>query len=128
MAGVDKALEAVGAAVGIGYGIEIDAVVAPSAVARVGRDWHDLNVGDAEFEEVVEAGDGAVERAFRGECPDVQLVEDGACEWRGLPASIVPGEGGVIVDSRQAVDSARLPKAARIGVGSWVVVEEKSVV
>ena len=54
MAGVDEALQAVGTAVRLVHGEELDAVVAPAELARKRCDRHQLNVRDAELREVIE--------------------------------------------------------------------------
>ena len=76
MAGVDQALEAVRAAVGVVGRVQVDAVVAPAALAGELGDGHQLDGVDAEVDEVVEVVDGAVEGPLGGERADVELVED----------------------------------------------------
>src|SRR5690606_14587132 len=75
VAGVDESLEAVGAAVGVVRGEQVDAVVAPAAVAGELGHGQQLDGVDAELDEVGQAGDGAVEGALGGERADVELVE-----------------------------------------------------
>ncbi len=128
MAGVDEALEAVGAAVVIVHGEQGDAVVAPAIFAGKLDDGHQLDMGDAQFKEIVEPFDRGVEGSRGGEGADVHLVDDGAGERRPLPALVAPRECFVVVEPRRAVNSMGLPQTARIGIGGWIVVEQKGVV
>jgi hypothetical protein len=66
-------------------------------------------VSNAEFDEVVEAGDCGIERALGSEGADVQFIDDGAGEGGGLEFVIAPLKCGVIVEAREAVDSVWLP-------------------
>ena len=99
MAGVDEAFERVGAAVVFGYGEQVDAVVAPAAIASERRNRHDFDVRDAKLVEVIEALDGRVEGACRGEGPDVHFVHDCAARGGACHRSIVPLESRVVIEA-----------------------------
>ena len=73
MTGIDEAVQAVGAAVRRLHGVREHAVVAPIAHAGKRGDGHDLDRGDPEIAQIVEAVDGRVERARVGEGADVHL-------------------------------------------------------
>ena len=72
---VDEAREPVRAAVGAVRREGEHAVVAPAALAREGRDRHQLDRGHAELGELRQARGGRVERALGRERADVQLVD-----------------------------------------------------
>ncbi len=113
--GIDQAFQAFGPSVGVVRGIQVDPVVAPAALAGELRHRHQLQVSDAEFGQVVEPVDHAVESARRGEGADVDLLDHRRSQWRRLPASVVPDETGMIQPARRAVYALRLPGGARIG-------------
>ena len=76
VARVDEArLRPSGPAVGVMRRVQVDPVVAPAAVARELGDRHQLDVRDAQRDEMVEVLDRPVERALGRERPDVQLVD-----------------------------------------------------
>ena len=50
---------------------------------------------------MVEVGDRRVERAFRRERADVQLVEHGAGQREAAPVRVAPGVPVVVVDPRR---------------------------
>src|SRR5437762_11014761 len=54
--------------------------------------------------------------AFRSEGTNVQLINDGARERFGLPIVIGPGKGGMIDQTRRAMQAIRLE--LRPGVGN----------
>ena len=60
----------------------------PSRGARELRDRHQLDVRDAERDQVIEVRDRAVERATARECPDVELVDDASCKRHGVEAGV----------------------------------------
>ena len=64
MGGIDEALEPIRTAVGWLNGKKRNAVVAPAVLAGEFGDRHQLDVRDAEFDEVVEAIDCGVEGAL----------------------------------------------------------------
>src|SRR5271157_894519 len=128
MGGIDESLEPVGTAVELPHREEVDAVVAPAMVAGELGNRHQLDVGDAEVDEVVQPIDGGLERALGSEGSNVQLVDDAGGKRRSMPSSVSPGEWVVIVEARRAVDSIGLPRAARIGVRSRVIVEKEGIV
>ena len=114
MARVDEtACRPVGPAVGVVRGEEVDAVVAPAAVARELGHRHELDGVDAQLDEVVEVLDDAVERALRCERADVELVEHGAGQGQASPAAVGPGERRVVDDGRQPVDAVGLRSGER---------------
>ena len=85
---VDEALQRGGPAVGLVHGVGRDAVVAPVPLARERLHRHELDAGDAQLHEVREPLRGGVERARRGEGPDVQLVEDEVLPRDAGPAAV----------------------------------------
>ena len=98
--GVDQPLQAVGPAVGLVRGPEVDAVVAPAAAAREVGDRHQLDRGDAQLGELGQVRDDRVERAVLRERPDVQLVDDQLLERHAVPAGVVPRPRTGIHDAR----------------------------
>ena len=84
-------------------------------------------MGDAEINQIFQVRDRAVEGALWAEGADVEFIEDRAGFGRAAPQLIVPLVGGVVVQLRHAVHAVLLAQAAGIGVGRWVVVNQKSV-
>ncbi len=113
MAGVDKALESLRSAVGILGGERIDPVVAPVALAGKLRDRHDLDRGDSKRYQIVQLLNGRIEGACRGECADVQFIEDVAVQGDAPPAVVRPGKSRVY-DLRGAVNTLRLKARGRV--------------
>jgi hypothetical protein len=114
-------------AVGVVGGEEIDAVVAPPALARELGHGQELEVGDAEVDEVGESGDGGVERAVGGERADVGLVDERPRQRRRPPPQVVrPPEGGVVHHPGPAVDPLRLE--LRPGIGERRAAVERELV
>jgi hypothetical protein len=75
VAGVDQLLQVVRMAVGAVGRVQIDAVIAPTVLAGEGVDREQLDVGDAQVDEVIEVFDGAEERAGFTERAHVELVD-----------------------------------------------------
>ena len=106
-------MESCRATVGALRGEEIDADIAPSLPAGELRDRHELDGVDAQVEEVVEACDRGVERAFWCERADVQLVDDCRAERKPSPyVEVAPARG--FDESRSPVNACRLPPRTRI--------------
>jgi hypothetical protein len=120
--GVDEALEALGAAVGAVRAVGQHAVVAPAAGAGELGDGHDLDRGDAEVGEGVEAVDGGVEGAGLGEGADVELVDHRLLPGAAGPVGL-PVEGGVGERAR-AVHVAGLGAGGGVGHGHAVGEDE----
>src|SRR5215210_4508775 len=89
----------------------VEAVVAPTALAREGRDRHQLDRCDAELAQLAQARDDAVEGAHGTERADVELVDDEIVEREALPLW-GPRQ---IDDRRRPSDPMRLPAGARVG-------------
>jgi hypothetical protein len=70
--------------------VEVDAVVAPAALARELRDRHQLDVGDAQVDQVVEPSIAASKVPSRREGADVELVDHGRRQRRRPPAAVAP--------------------------------------
>ena len=117
--GVDQAGEARGAAVGGERGVDVDAVVAPAALAGEGGDRHHLDRGDAELAQAGEVGDRAVEGARVAEAADVHLVDDevlgGDARRRRRPL-----ERRRVDHLRGAAQAAGLEARARVGTAAAV--------
>ncbi len=127
VAGVDEALQAVRAAVRLVHGVPGDAVVAPvpDPVHPVHR--QDLDMRDAEVDEVVQPLDRGVERAVRSEGADVQLVEHRAGQVAPRPVGVLPPVVQVVVEPRHPVDPVRLPARPGVGQDRLPVVDEEAV-
>ena len=114
--GVDEAREGVRAAVGAVRRRGQHAVVAPAAFAGERRDGHQLDRGDAELGERVEARDRRVERALGRERADVEFVDDELAE-RYDDRVGAPRERPRVEHPRGPAQPARL--LARAGVGEF---------
>src|SRR5439155_18083234 len=95
-------------------GVRVQPVVAPAALAREGRDRHQLDRGHAELAEAAQAWEDAVERPLVAERADVQLVDVELAERDTTPAVVAPCEGGGVEDARRPADALRLPARARV--------------
>ena len=126
--GVDEALEAVRAAVGLVRRVPVDAVVAPAPLAAERVHRHELDVGDAEFDQVRQALDGGVECAAGGERADVQLVDDRARQGPAGPRARPASRSRLVIQPTGPVYAVRLPARTRIGQHRLVVVEQEAVV
>ena len=109
VAAVDEAFEAVGPPVGVVRSIEVDAIVAPAVTTGELRHRHQLDVRHAQGHQMVEARDGAVERASERERADVELVDEPGPERGRPPLPVRPQELGMVHESGRAVNSRRLP-------------------
>ena len=100
VAGVDQTLEPVRPTVGMMWRVEIDAVIAPAAASGKFSHRHQLDMSDAELDQMVELIDGADEGSFRCEGADMKLVDHGGRKRRRLPPSIRPAKS-VVIDGRE---------------------------
>ena len=114
MTGLDQPLQARRPAVDVMWREEIDAVVAPAAIARELRHRHELDGVDAERGEVGEALDDPVKRSGGGERARVQLIKHGALERHAFPAGIGPHVRAVIDNLGQAQHAIGLRCGARV--------------
>ena len=128
MAGVDQPLQPVGSAVGVVGRPQVDPVVAPSAAAGELDDGKQLDGGDTEGDEVVEVGDGAVERALGRERAHVQLVEDRGRQVDARPSLVRPREGRVVDEPGRALDAEGLVRRPGVGPHGAAVDREGVVV
>jgi hypothetical protein len=115
VAGVDQPAQAVGPAVGVVRRPQVHAVVAPAAPPRELGHRHELDGVDSQVDQVVEAADGAVERALGRERPDVDLVQHRMGQVEAPPFVVAPGEGVRVDDPGQPVHTVGLVAGAGIG-------------
>ena len=90
VAGIDEPFQSLRAAVGVLYGIRVDAVIPPVAAAGKLGHRHQLDGGDTELDQVVKALDDSVEGTRRCECSHMQLVNDILTQRSTAPAAILP--------------------------------------
>ena len=109
---VDEPREPVGTAVRAMRRGQVEAVVPPAALAREGRDGHQLDRRHAELAQAAQARDHGVERSLLGERADVELVDDEVVERDALPALVGPGERAGVDDGRRAAHAVRLAHAS----------------
>ena len=115
MGGVDEAAVGLGAAVVFLHGVPEHTVVAPVVGAVEAVDGQQLDVRDAEADEVGQLRDRGVERALGSEGADVQFVDEAARERPARPVLVGPGEGCRVVPRRQLVHPVRLAPRPRVG-------------
>ena len=127
VAGIDQPLEAIGSAVAVVGGEQVDTVVAPPPISPELGDGQQLDGVDAERDQVIQPGHHGVERALGSEGADVQLVQDGRGEIDAPPAPVGPDEGAVVDNPRRPVNARGLPGGARIRP-RWAAVEAVAVV
>ncbi len=113
--GVHQGFEVLGPAIGAVRGEGKDPVIAPVARAREISHRHDLDAGDAEIRQVVQACDGGAEGPLRGEGPKVQLIEHRLAPGPAAPSRVGPGEGGRVDDFAGAMHVLGLEPRGRIG-------------
>jgi hypothetical protein len=111
---VDEAREPGRAAVGGMHGVRVEAVVAPAALAREGRDRHELDRCDTEPAQPAQPRDDSLERPLLAEGADVELVEHEPVEREPRPAGVAPLEGAGVEDPRRSAYALGLPARARI--------------
>ncbi len=106
--------QARGPAVGRVRGEGVEPVVAPVAVAREGRDRHQLDRGHAELPQARQPVDRRLEGALGREGPDVELVHHQLARRHGPPGPDRPGQRRQVQHARRAEHPGRLP--AREGI------------
>ncbi len=121
MAGIDKFLQAGGAAVGRLWRVQAGAVVSPVAISGKLRDRHDLNCGDTEIAKIRKPRNDALKCALGREGAGVEFVDDEVFQRNAGPALIGPAERVGIEDARRTVYAAGLPARNRIGALAFAI-------
>ena len=124
--GVDEPRETRRPAVGTVRRKRVEAVVAPPALARKGRDGHQLDRRHAELAERPQPRHDAGEGPLRGEGADVELVEDELVQLEPRPGRDL--EPGRVEQPRRSAHALRLPARMRVRPGVHTVEEEAVVV
>src|ERR1022692_4419453 len=88
----DQPLEALGPAVGVVRGEQVNPVVAPPARAGELRHGQQLDGVHTQVNEVIQTADHTIEGAFGRTRADVALVQDRAGQRQAPPAVVGPGE------------------------------------
>src|ERR1700734_2371381 len=96
MAGIHEMLQVIRLAVPIEWRIQIHPVIAPPTFAGEISDWHQLNVGYAQFFQIIQVGFGRFERSFGRKSAEMQLVNECTGERGRLPEVIAPNERRVV--------------------------------
>src|SRR6185295_5402749 len=122
VAGVDQALEPLRTSIGVVRRVKIDTIVSPTAASGKFCHRHQLDMTDAEVNQIIEFIDGRDEGSFRCEGSDMKLVDRGGRKRRRLPSSIRPRKGSVI-DEGAKVRQYR--SAARENAGRGPVVRHR---
>ena len=122
---VDEALQRLRPTVSFVHGVQLRPVVAPVAPPRERLDGHELDAGDAQLDQALQARGGGVERALRREGAHVQLVEGELLERQageGVPPRVAPR----VPHLRRPVDAPGL--TARRGIGERSPVRQHELV
>ena len=115
VAGLDERLERSGTAVSA-LGCEGEhAVVTPAPASRKITERHELDGGDSESGQVIEARRRGVERPLGREGSDVELVENQLLPRAPPPSAVGPLEGLRIDHLARPVDVVRLKARGRVG-------------
>src|SRR5438309_11491457 len=122
MGRLDEPLKTFGPAVGGMRCVDVYAVVAPPMLAGEGGDGHDLDRGDAELPQVVQARDDSLERALRRERPHVELIDDEVLEAEAVPPFRLRGDRAD--DLRRTAKTLRLGARDRVGEAFLAVQNE----
>ncbi len=125
--GVDEALEALGAAVGLVHGPQRHTVVPPAVLAGERADGHQLDEVDAQLDQVVQPFGGRLEGAGGREGADVQLVQHRSGQRAAAPAGVRPVERGMVDGAAGSVRAVRLPGRARVRHRTPAVQDERVV-
>lgn len=123
MGPVDEAFQRLGAAVRFVHGPQRDALVAPAVSPGEGAQGHQLDVGDAQFDEMPEPLGSRVQRALTRVRAHVQLVQHRTGQWPPGPLG-TPLVAAVVDDRTEPVRAVRLPARTRIGQHRPVVQRE----
>ena len=124
--GVDKAFEAVWAAVHVAGREQVDAVIAPVARARELGNWQRLERRHAKRRQPRHLLDRAVEGAVECKRADVELIDHLAPDRGDWPVLVVPDEGVRFDHLGWTVRSIGLRTRVRIGIAG-VAVQSKAI-
>jgi hypothetical protein len=127
MSGVNEPLEAGESTVAVLDGVGVDAVVAPIAFAGKLGQRHELDGVDAQFMQVIEFLNDALEVVGSGEGTGMQFVDDTVAEGKAFPAAVVPGESLDVDDFGERVYAFRLTERCGVGERFGIRVETKAV-
>ncbi len=111
---IDEPLDPVRATVSLVRGEEVDPVVSPPPRSGGGGKRHELHVGHAQVDEVVQSSGRRLERSFVGEGAGMKFVNERAGERHLLKPRITPPERIVAYPQRRAVHPFRLTLGPRI--------------
>ncbi len=106
--GVDQFFQTLGATVAVLHRKGENAVVTPVAGAGELGDRHQFDGGDPHVAQFLKARNNRVEGALRGECSDVQFIDDHLGQGPPLPVTVTPGERLMIYDLRGAMHAVGL--------------------
>ena len=112
---VDEPAQVVGPAVGVRRRVERGAVVAPAPLAGEVGERHELDGRHAHLRQRGQLLAHAVERAGRGERPDVELVDDEVRQRGRGPAPVGPRERSEVDHLARPVDALGLVPRGRVG-------------
>src|ERR1035437_1312719 len=123
MGSIYESLEAVGATVPLLHRKECDAVVSPAVMAGERCHRHQLNMRYAKINQMIELANGGIECALRRKGPNMQFVDDAACQRWCTELRVSPRKCLLIIDARRTVYAIRLPKRPRVRIGRVIPVD-----
>src|ERR1035441_2080919 len=109
MGGIYESLEAVGAAIPLLNSKERYAVVSPAMIAGERCYGHQLDMSYAKINQMIKLANDGVECSFRREGPNMQFVDDAACQRRCIELRVAPRKCLLVIDARRTVYAIRLP-------------------
>src|ERR1019366_170717 len=107
---------------------ERNSVIAPSMVTFKRSNGQQFHVSDTKIAQVFKFRNGCIQGAFSRECPQVKFIDDGARKRTRVKCFVVPVKCVLIVDARKSMNAIWLPLRSRIGIKSFILVDEKTVV
>src|ERR1035437_2565482 len=84
---------------------------------------HQLNMRYAKINQMIELANGVIECALRRKGPNMQFVDDAACQRWCTELRVSPRKCLLIIDARRTVYAIRLPKRPRVRIGRVIPVD-----
>src|SRR4051812_43374891 len=126
MSAIDEEAQIVRLAVKTAGREKIHAIVTPAEFAGKIANRHHLEQGDAVLLEQGELLRGRAPSAFRGQCSDVEFVDDLASHLNAGPRLVGPSESFRIQHHGRTMRALRLETRSRVGIKPVIAVDPES--
>ena len=125
---IHKPLQRIRTTIRLVHGKQRHAVITPAMIAGERGYRHQFHMRYTKVHQIIQPGNGRIQRSFGRERPNVQLIDHATRERRRLKFRVAPGKRILVIEARHPMNAIRLRLRPRVRIKCLVVVNQITVI